>query len=335
MKKINLNTLKEIISNNNQFIILTHQNPDGDTIGSSIALSCLLKKLNKKTYILCPDKIPKNLLWWKETKEIIVFDDEKNIKEIKTIFQLNLPLFCIDFNTTKQIKKFSEYFSKHKGLKILIDHHPNPENIFNFAICNTNVSSTAELLYTIIKKINLKNLIDKNFATGIYIGILWDTNSFSVNAYRKKTFQVTAELFNYGIDSEKIYNNIFCANSYNRLKFIGFLLHNRLQLIENYSTAYMWFTKEEFKKFDLQPGDTEFLVNIPLSIKNVNLSVLFYEKEDYIKISLRSKGKINVNRIARKYFNGGGHKNAAGGEERQLSLSETINKFLNLLEKIF
>ncbi|MCX7954187.1 MAG: DHH family phosphoesterase [Bacteroidales bacterium] len=325
----NIKKFEEIILNNKNFIIVSHKNPDGDSTGSSLALYHLLININKNAHIIFPDDLPFFLKWMTNSDKIIIY--EKEPQKVIEILKNNYIIICLDFNTTKQIIQFESYFNNNKSYKILIDHHPDPEIHFDLILKDEDVSSTSELLFKIIEKTSLKKNTDKNFAEGIFTGILLDTLSFSVNAHRPATYKIVSKLLEYGIDRDFIYNNIFNNNTLSKVQLTGYAIYKKLKVVHNYYTAYIWLTKKEFEMFNYRPGDIEGLVNYPLTLEGIKLSALFYEKDNYVKISLRSRGNIKVNEIIKNHFIGGGHNNAAGGEEYNLNIEETIKKFLKIL----
>lgn len=325
----NIKKFEEILLQNDYFTIISHKNPDGDSVGSSLALYHLLLSMNKYVEIVFPDELPFFLKWMNNADKIIIYDN--NPQKAKEVLGRQSIIICVDFNTTKQIRKFEEYFNKNTSYKILIDHHPDPEITFDLELKDENVSSTAELLFKIIESTSLIKYTDKYFAEGIFTGILLDTLSFSVNAHRPQTYEIVAKLLMYEIDRDYIYDNIFNSNTLSRVQLTGYAIYKKLRFIEEYSTAYIYLTKQELEMFSYRPGDTEGLVNYPLTLKGVKVSALFFEKENYVKISLRSKGNIPVNELIKNHFVGGGHKNAAGGEEYNLNIEQTIEKFIRVL----
>jgi len=219
---------------------------------------------------------------------------------------------------------------KSGATKILIDHHTQPDNDFDLMISIIKTSSTSELIYDFIVASGDEHLIDKDIAACIYAGIITDTGSFSYSCNYEKTYLTTAALYRTGIDGEHIHRLVYDTYSENRLRLLGFSISEKLVVLKEYNAAYISLTLEELESFDHQIGDTEDIVNYALSIRDVNLAALFYEREDLVKVSLRSKGNFPVNQIAKRYFNGGGHCNAAGAN-CYISLEETVRIFLDLL----
>lgn len=327
-EKRTINKIKSLLKTLKNITILTHINPDGDSIGSSTALYKMLSKQKFNVKNLVPNDIPEFLQWLPSSNEIIIAnkcqDDFSNIIKKSDI------IFCLDFNDFGRVKEIGELIKSSNAVKILIDHHPQPALYFDILISKINVSSTSELLYHFFKSIGWEKYIDKDIATSIYTGIMTDTGCFAYNASYPHTYNAVAELLKYDIEREKIYSNVYDNFSADRMRLLGHTLYRNLRVYPQYRTAILFVTKEEQRVFNFQPGDTEGFVNYPLSIKNIVFSVLFTEKEDHIRLSLRSKGNFAVNEFAAKHFNGGGHFNAAGGESF-LSMEETLKKFESIL----
>jgi bifunctional oligoribonuclease and PAP phosphatase NrnA len=311
-----------------KILILTHRNPDGDAIGTSLGLYNILKKLQHEVNVLVPNQYPDFLGWMPSAREIIVYSEQKP-KAVQLLKDAEI-LFAIDFNDLSRIREFEEYVMQGKAFRILIDHHPDPHNFANIAVSNTEASSSSELLYAFIKAINLGKYMDKDIASCIYVGIMTDTGCFSYNSSRTSTFMEVAELLEYKIEKDKIYDLIYDNYSYNRMQLMGYCLDKKMQYFPEYRAAFISLSSEELKKYNYKNGDSEGFVNLPLSIDDVRFAAIFIENKKSIKISMRSKGNFSVNKVCADHFNGGGHKNAAGGESYD-DLQQTIDKFVKLL----
>jgi len=321
--------LKEKILNSENILVVGHENPDGDTVGSVLGFSLLLKKMNKNCSVAFPNDAPDFLKWLPTYNESIIATS--NYEKLSKILKDCELIIGLDFNEKARAANIFQLIQNLNIVKSIIDHHPFPEPFFDIIISEQNVSSTAELVYHFIENCNWTNLIDYDIATCIFTGILTDTLSFNVNAFRPKTFEISAKLLSYGINKDIIHQNIFDSYTEQRMRLLGYALHKKMKIIHEWSAGYIYLTKEELKEFCFQKGDSEGLVNYPLSIKGIRIAALFLERENYIKISIRSKGDVPANEIMMKYFKGGGHLNAAGGEEYNLSLEETIKKFEQIL----
>lgn len=311
-------------------VIVTHTNPDGDAIGSSLGLYHFLLKFNPnaKIKVIVPNDFPSFLKWMPAVDDIMIFQTNEKAALLK-IDEADL-FFCLDFNSLKRTDNLSSYLEASKTFKILIDHHPQPENNFDIMISNIESSSTSELIYDVINVLNGDGALNEEIASCLYVGIMTDTGSFSYSCRRPDTYLVVAELIRQGIDSELIHRKIYDTYSENRMRLLGYCLSERLIVLKDFHTAYIYLTKDDLNRFNHQNGDTEGVVNYALSIEGIVLAVLFTEKEDKIRISMRSKGEFSVNDLARKHFQGGGHKNASGGDSF-ISMKETLVFFESIL----
>lgn len=313
-----------------KIVIFTHRNPDGDAIGSSLALYNLFVKMGHTVDVVVPNKVPVFLKWMKNCDKIHVASGMA--EKIELLIANASILFAIDFNDFSRVDSYGEHIQISKAYKILIDHHPDPDPLADLIISETSVSSTAELIYYFIKTLMLSKYINKDIAECIYCGIMTDTGCFSFNSSRAETFQTVAELLSLGIHKDKIYDQVYDNFSYSRMKLMGYCLNEKMVYLKEFNTAYISLSQKELREYNFRIGDSEGFVNMPLSIDGVFLAALFIENKDRIKISLRSKGNIAVNRIASEYFHGGGHEKASGGESFD-SLEKTVDKFVNLLPK--
>ncbi len=313
-----------------KILILSHRNPDGDAIGASLALLMILRKLKHDVSFLVPNHFPDFLGWMPDAHEILIHATHKNkVTEIHSQAQV---IFAIDFNDLSRIKEFEKFLTSGNAYKVLIDHHPNPQKFADLAISDTQASSTSELVFSLIKSLGIENLIDKDIATCLYVGIMTDTGCFSFNSSRPETFSEVADLLKYNIDKDKIFDLVYDNYSFNRMRLMGYCLDQKMIYLPEFRTAFISLTKAELKAYNFKNGDSEGFVNLPLSIKDVRFSAIFIENSDLIRISMRSKGDFPVNDICADHFNGGGHKNAAGGESYE-SLEKTVDKFIKLLPR--
>lgn len=334
MKKITeKNKLLSYIKNAKNIIILSHHNPDADAVGSSLALYLTLKKLKKNVHIILPNEFPAFLNWMPQSNKIILFEKQK--ENATRLLQSSNLIFLLDCNAFKRLgtEGLAELAQNTTIPKILIDHHRFPEKYFNAYFFNDKASSSCELIYQFIHHLKLEKNLDKKIAQCLYTGLITDTGSFKYDSVTSETLEIAAHLMKFKINHTLIQQQIFDTYSYNRLKLVGYALSKKLKYLKEYNTAYIALSQKELKSFNFQKGDTEGLVNYGLSIKDVVLSALLTETDKLIRISLRSKGNLDVNAIARKYFNGGGHKNAAGGQ-MYTSLDEAIKTFENVVKSI-
>lgn len=311
-----------------KILIITHRNPDGDAIGSSLGLIHLLHKLGHKADIMVPNRFPAFLSWMNGAGKIIIFNQQTD-KAVRLLTEAEI-IFALDFNDLSRVREFEEHISGGTSFKVLIDHHPDPGSFADLTYSDTSASSTAELIYNFIQHAGFGDLLDKQAATCIYAGIVTDTGCFSFNSSRPGTFRVVAHLLESGIDKDAIYDKLYDNFSVDRMRLMGYCLDQKMKLLPEYKTAYISLSQEEMKRYKFKIGDSEGFVNLPLSIRDIKFSVLFTEHKDVVKLSLRSKGNFAVNTIANEFFSGGGHKNAAGGESLE-TLEKTIEKFISLL----
>lgn len=321
--------IEELICRSGSIVVTSHHNPDGDAIGSALALAAFLRKNRKFPSVLVPNDYPAFLKWMPSGDQVIIFNkQEERAREVISNADL---IFCLDYNALNRTDKMEVDLRKAGAVKILIDHHLQPElNDFDHHYSTVQTSSTAELVYRFALGCGWDHLLDQEIATGLFVGIMTDTGSFSFSCNYPDTFRITARLIETGINPEKIHRQVYDTYSENRLRLLGFCLGEKLTVLPEFSTAYIALSKDDLNRFHYQVGDTEGIVNYALSIENIKIAVLMTERKDRIRISFRSKGDFSVNLMARLHFNGGGHKNAAGGDSFA-PLDETIIKLKDVL----
>lgn len=322
--------MQSIIENAKNIVITTHKGPDGDAIGSSLALYHLLNQLDKNVSVIVPDAFPDFLNWMEGTDQIICFD--KNEEHAEKLIDAAEVIFSLDYNALNRIGDMGSVLEKATGIKVMIDHHQDTQDFAQHYFVDTDCCSTAQLVYEFIHKINKEQLLNKAIATCIYCGIMTDTGSFRYPSTTAETHRIIAHLIECGAENALIHQEVYDNNTTDRLKLLGYALSNKMQVFEKHQLAYIALSAKEMNDFNFKKGDTEGLVNYPLSIKGIKLSVLLTEKEDGIRISFRSKNEVYVNKIAQQHFGGGGHVYAAGGFSA-LSLEETIKKLEEILLK--
>ncbi|MDD4150622.1 MAG: bifunctional oligoribonuclease/PAP phosphatase NrnA [Bacteroidales bacterium] len=310
-------------------IIVPHYNPDGDAIGSALALCLVLRNAGKNASVISPTQYPSFLFWMPGRKYLTSLG--KKTESNPDIFKDADMLIGVDFNALNRIKNVSDRFNNSDAYKILIDHHPNPEDFTDLLFSETSYCSTAGLLFEIIENTYLKQYLDKDIASCLYTGIMTDTGSFSFNSSNPNTFRIVSELLKLGIEKDIIYDRVYNSFTMDRMRFMGHVMLNRMVIIPELKTGYIYITAQDRKDFKEKFGDTENFVNFPLSVKGIIFAAIFIQRDNFVKISLRSKGSFSVNEFSAKYFNGGGHINAAGGESFG-SLQETIEKFVESLQ---
>ncbi|MDR0763509.1 MAG: bifunctional oligoribonuclease/PAP phosphatase NrnA [Bacteroidales bacterium] len=337
-----MSELRKMIEDAQNIVIVCHFNPDGDAVGSSMALYNYLALIGKKSEVIFPNHFPKNLFWLDigvdgengvdnvngGNKVVVVHENNSTATE-KIVADADL-IFCLDFQDLNRTDKLEAALKKSKAKKILIDHHISPAvEQFDLVFSSTGVSSTCEMLYKVIYSELNPELINDRVATCLYSGVCTDTGSFSFSCRHKELFLMVADLIERGLDTVDVHQKIFDAYSLWRMKLLGFCLE-RMVVKTKYRAAYMYLSKEEMKQLHYQPGDTEGIVNYCLSVEGICFAAFFTERENRVRCSFRSTGEADVNVFAREYFDGGGHKNAAGGSS-YVSLQETLDKFESLI----
>ncbi|TVR43367.1 MAG: bifunctional oligoribonuclease/PAP phosphatase NrnA [Bacteroidia bacterium] len=334
LEKERIKKLQSLLENKEQRVaIVAHTNPDGDAIGSSLGFYGYLKQKGfHHIDVIVPSGYASFLHWMPGNDDVRnATDDPENT--LKIIAQANL-IICLDFNGFGRAEQLEKPLQKSTAVKVMIDHHPDPEDGFDLVISDTSVSSTAELVYRCIDAMGDDTLVTREIAECLYAGIVTDTGSFSYACNNPVTYEIVARLIGKGVDGAYLHRLIYSTYTENRMRLLGYSLSEKLQVIPEAHTAFISLTKKDLERFHHREGDTEGLVNYALDIKDIRLAALFMEKEDYVKASFRSVGKMDVNRLARNYYNGGGHVNAAGGKS-YLSMNDTLEAFIALVKKGF
>ena len=313
-----------------KIVIVSHVSPDGDAIGSSLGLYHFLSSQDKTVHVIVPNAFPDFLRWMPGAKDIIQYNRYKEFAD-KLIQEADV-ICCLDFNVLSRIDEMEEAVRTSPGRKMLVDHHLCPGDFARIVISHPDISSTAELVFRLICQLGNFSDISKEGAECIYTGMMTDTGGFTYNSNNREIYLIIGELLSKGIDKDEIYRNVYNNNSEGRLRLQGYVLYEKMQLYPQFKSALISLSREEQKRFQYAKGDTEGLVNIPLSIKDICFSAFLREdtEKDMIKISLRSVGTFPCNQVATKYFNGGGHLNASGGEFYG-TLDEAIELFKRAL----
>ncbi len=326
-----LQAFKPLLSKPANIAIIIHRNPDGDAIGSGLALQAFLEKTGHKADLISPNEIPNYLKWLPSTDRITIFEEQ--VAEAQKILKKADIIFTLDFNDLSRLGgAFTDFLKQivKQKIMVMIDHHLEPSDYAHFQFSNSNKSSTSEMVYDFIVDMGFKDLIDKNMATDLYTGIMTDTGSFKFPNTMPHTMCVAADLMSRGINHNQIQIKIYDSFSLDKLHLLGEAL-NKLVFLPQFKTAYIALSKADLRKYNYQKGDTEGFVNYGLALEDANFAALFLENDDEgVRISFRSKGNVPANEFAKKYFNGGGHKNAAGGRTKK-SLAEAVALFLEKL----
>ena len=318
-----------LLNTPSNIVITCHQKPDGDAMGSSLGLYHFLIQLGHNVTVISPTNWADFLNWMPGVDKVINYEQFKH-KAQAIIDEANI-VFCLDFNILHRTKHLEKPLAAANCIKVLIDHHQQPaEAEFTYGISNTSKSSTCEMVYDFIVAAGYQDKINLDVAKSLYTGVMTDTGSFRFPSTTASVHLMVAQLKNIGLEHSEIHSNIFDSSLENRLRFTGFALLNRMEVLYQYNTAIMYIYTQDLKRFDIKTGDTEGLVNYLLSMQGIKCGAIVIDREEERKWSFRSKGDFDVNTFARLHFEGGGHFNAAGGRSDE-SLDDTLSKFKNIL----
>ncbi|MFY7826725.1 MAG: DHH family phosphoesterase [Flectobacillus sp.] len=327
----NFEAFREIIATPQRIVITTHFKPDADALGSSLGLAGYLKKKGHQVQVITPSDYPKFLNWMQGNDEVLNFEDSKAHKQaIQYIHEADL-IFCLDFSALARIEAMAEYVRNAKATKVMIDHHINPEDFATFVYHDTKASATAQLIYQLIVLLGDKHLIDSAIGESLYAGIMTDTGSFRHPSTTPEVHRIAADIMELGVNTNLVHRRIYDSTSVERLKFLGFVLSEKMVVLPEYKVVFFVVTADELKRFNSQTGDTEGIVNYGLQVEGTVMSVIIVDRPEAVKMSFRSIEQFAVNGLASKYFNGGGHKNAAGGKTTGLGVEGTVAKLLSIL----
>ena len=320
--------VKKAIDNVDKIVIVAHIGPDGDAVGSSLALWHYLMTIDKEPIVIVPNPFPDFLSWMPGAECILDYDHSKE-KADELIAAAEL-IFTLDFNTASRMGDMAEAVLNAKADKILVDHHLHPDTYAKVRISYPEISSTSEMIFRLICRMGDFTMINVACAECIYTGMMTDTGGFTYNSNNHEIYIIIAELIKIGIDKDDIYRKVFNTYSVDRIRLMGYCLFHKMKVYPEYRTALITLTLKELSQFNYVNGDSEGFVNIPLSIAGIDFSVFMREDTNKIKISFRSQGTFPSNKVASDLFNGGGHLNASGGES-STTLIEAVEKFENAL----
>lgn len=325
---VNMIEAKSLLCDKKKIVIVPHMSPDGDAMGSSGALSMFLNNMGHEASVVTPDPYPAYLSWLPEIEKTIVFTEDNKLAKLK-IAEAEI-IFFLDHNDESRQGYVQKKISESNAVKIMIDHHPYPKADVKLMFSRTDVTSTCEMVYEFITALEGSKAITKEIATCLYTGINTDTGGLNYNSAFPQTYRVVADLLDRGLDKGDVHERLYNNSTESRLRLMGFCLSEKMILLPEYHAAVMSLSMEEMERFNYQDGDSEGFVNIPHGIKGIDISIYISEKKDKVKLSFRSKRNIPINILASEHFNGGGHKNAAGGA-LELPLAEVQQKVLDLL----
>ena len=324
--------LRAFINGVQRIVITCHKSPDGDALGSSLALCHVLRRLGKDAVIVTPDMAPKSLEFVPGVRDLVVFTKhEMRARHVLNEAQL---LFCLDFNSMKRIDRLAELIEPLRVRRVLIDHHLDPDDVFDIAISHPEASSTCELVFRVLMQMGLLRMVDRHAASCLYVGLMTDTGGFAYSCDDPEFYEILASVMRRRIDRIGLYNKAMNTFSADSLRLQGYAINEKMQLFPEQGAALITLNKEELERFNYSRGDTETLVNKPLAVPEIYWSVFMREDADKIKVSCRSQGDFSVSDICAKYFNGGGHFNAAGGDFFG-TLDEAVAVFHQVLADLF
>ena len=324
--------LRAMINGVQRIVITCHKSPDGDALGSSLALCHILRRLGKEATVVTPDMAPKSLEFIPGVRDLVVLTKhELRARHVLNDAQL---LFCLDFNSMKRIDRLAELVEPLNIRRVLIDHHLNPDDVFDVVISHPEASSTCELIFRVIMQLGLLRMMDRLTASCLYVGLMTDTGGFAYSCDNPEFYEIMASIMRRRIDRIGLYNKALNTFSADSLRLQGYAINEKMQLFNEQGASLIVLTKEELERFNYNRGDTETLVNKPLAIPGIYWSVFMREDSDKIKISCRSQGDFSVSDICARYFNGGGHENAAGGEIAG-TIDEAVAVFHQVLADLF
>lgn len=323
--------LRQLVAKARNIVITCHLSPDGDAVGSTLALCRVLRSMGKRADVVTPDMVPRSLHFVPGVRDITVFTiTESKARNIVSRADL---FFCLDFNSLHRIDKLGELLDSSNAPRVLLDHHLQPEPIFDLLISYPELSSTCEIVYRVIQEMGWRKYVDKLVAQYIYLGMMTDTGNFTYSSDYPAVYEVLADLVTYNIEKQKIYNLAMNTFSADCLKLQGFALSEKMQLFPDKHVALICLDKHDLERFNYKRGDSEGLANKPLAIPGIDWVVFLREDPDNIKVSCRSVGDFSVSEICKHHFGGGGHINAAGGDFHG-SMEEAINKVKSIINSI-
>ncbi|MCF0198803.1 MAG: DHH family phosphoesterase [Bacteroidaceae bacterium] len=308
-------TLQGLLNNAQQIIITAHQNPDGDAVGSTTALQQVLRRLGKEATIVMPNDFPDFLRWIPGANEIVRCN--KQADEAAALLAKADLVFCLDYNAPHRTgDEMGTALTTSEAKMVMVDHHLDPADFCAVTVSHPEMCSTCEVLLHLMNAMGWSEGLTHDEATSLYVGMMTDTGAFTYASSRPEVYECISQLLRCHIDKDKIYRNVFWTGTEGRYRIMGYLLYVKMELLHRHHASLITLTNQEYRQFKLKNGDTEGFVNIPLEIDGINLSVFLREDTEVkgkIRVSTRSVDDIPCNEMCAEFFNGGGHKNAAGG----------------------
>lgn len=331
-KSDDLDSLRAIIADNNLFVLTCHAGPDGDALGSTLGMASYLKALGKEALVVVPDAFPDFLAWMPGSQEVIRYDKYRDKAEL--MIAAADVIMAMDYNALSRVDDMGEAIGKAKAVKVMIDHHLQPDTFCQLTFSQPHLSSTCEVVFRLIYALGGYDVLDKGACECIYAGMMTDTGCFSYGPCTQEVYLIISLLMQKEINKDRIYNKVFNNYSEGRLRLMGYVLYEKMRVFPEKHAALITLTREELQRFNFNKGDTEGLVNIPLQMKGIHFSVFLREdtEKELIRVSLRSQGTFPCNKFAARYFNGGGHLNASGGQHNG-TLADAVALFEKGLEE--
>ena len=324
--------LKTIIAEGSMFVLTCHAGPDGDALGSTLGMAHYLTALGKEATVIVPDAFPDFLAWMPGAQEIVRFDKHRDKAEL--LIAMADVVLVMDYNALSRVDDMGPLIEKTKAKKVLVDHHLQPAQFCDLNFSFSQLSSTCEVVFRLVVAMDGYDVLTKAACECIYAGMITDTGCFSYGPCTQEVYLIISMLMQKEINKDRIYNKVFNNYSEGRLRLMGYVLYEKMRVFPEYHAALITLSREEMARFDFVKGDTEGLVNIPLQMKGIHFSAFLREdtEKDLIRVSLRSQGTFPCNKFAAKYFTGGGHLNASGGQHVG-TLQEAIEIFERALEE--
>ena len=324
--KAKIDELRAMLELPRKVVILSHTNPEGDAIGSSLAWAEVLKRHGHQVTCVIPNKYPYYLEFMPGIESVVIFKNDSDCEAEKAVKEADV-IFCLDFHSMSRLDKLGEIIDANQHAKrVLIDHHLDPSEDFDLMLSYPKASSTCYLVALIVENMYDTESITPTMAENLFVGMMTDTGNFAFSSVTPDLFRMVSVLAATGISIPTIHNNVYNSFSEGRARLFGYVINRKMRIFHNGTVAHMSLTEDEMRRFWFQQGDSEGFVNYPLTIKKMKMSAMFTEHNDFIRVSLRSRGDIDVNVFAQRYFNGGGHKNAAGGKSF-MTMDETIKHY--------
>lgn len=325
-----IDAISALINHSGQTVLITtHQNPDADAMGSSLGLAGYLRKKGHHVTVITPTDYPQNLQWMSGNNEVIAFDEKVRTRVAQLMDEADV-IFCLDFSSLDRIRELAPMVRQSRARKVLIDHHLEPESFADMALWDSGAAATAELIFRLIVELGDRDLIDIPIAECLYSGLMTDTGSFRHSNTTGNVHRMAADLVDLHIDVSSIHRRIFDNVSLDKFRLLGYILNEKLKVLPDYKFAYITLTDGELKRYRSKTGDTEGMVNYALAVEGVVMAAILIDRKEEIRISFRSVGGFSVRDLASTHFQGGGHRNAAGGRS-SLSLAETEKKLLTIV----